>query len=112
VVVAPFAEAGRHIPDGPGTHVIIMTPAHTADEIVLRQIVARPVGYVGMMASPAKAAALLGRLQADGVAAEALSRVHAPVGLPIGSQTAAEIAVSIAAELIHHRRLKEGVVHG
>ena len=38
-------------------------------------------------------------------AAEALDRVYAPVGLDIGSQTVAEIAVSIAAELVAHRNL-------
>jgi xanthine dehydrogenase accessory factor len=65
-----------------------------------------------MMAGPAKAEALLGRLRSDGVPAEALSRVHTPVGLPIGSQTAAEIAVIITAVLIHHRRLQDGTVSG
>jgi xanthine dehydrogenase accessory factor len=44
-------------------------------------------------------------LMARGVSAEALARIHAPLGLEIGSQTVAEIAVSIVAELIAYRNL-------
>ena len=43
----------------------------------------------------------------DGISREALSRVYAPLGLDIGSQTVPEIAVSIVAELIAHRNLGE-----
>ena len=39
----------------------------------------------------------------DGVPAEQLARVYAPIGIPIGSETPEEIAVSIAAELIRVR---------
>jgi xanthine dehydrogenase accessory factor len=44
------------------------------------------------------------RLAELGVAPEALARLHAPVGLPIGSKTPPEIAVAVLAELIAERR--------
>jgi xanthine dehydrogenase accessory factor len=44
-------------------------------------------------------------LVAKGIAPEVLERVHAPLGIPIGSQTVPEIAVSIVAELIQCRNL-------
>jgi xanthine dehydrogenase accessory factor len=44
------------------------------------------------------------RLKARGVAESELERVDAPLGVPIGAQTPAEIAVSIAASVIRHRR--------
>jgi xanthine dehydrogenase accessory factor len=43
----------------------------------------------------------------EGISREALSRVFAPLGFDIGSQTVPEIAVSIVAELIAHRNLGE-----
>ncbi len=39
----------------------------------------------------------------EGVSPAALERVHAPLGIDIGSKTVAEIAISIAAELVAHR---------
>jgi xanthine dehydrogenase accessory factor len=41
----------------------------------------------------------------EGLTAETLERVHAPLGIEIGSQTVVEIAVSICAELVAHRNL-------
>ena len=50
-------------------------------------------------------------LLAEGISAEALAKVHAPLGIDIGSQTVPEIAVSICAELVAHRNL-DGQVPG
>jgi xanthine dehydrogenase accessory factor len=55
---------------------------------------------VGMLGSRKRATTIRAMLAEDGVSEEALSRLHAPIGLPIGAQGAAEIAVSIVAELI------------
>ncbi|KUI28579.1 carbon monoxide dehydrogenase [Mycobacterium sp. IS-1742] len=55
------------------------------------------VGYIGLVASRVRGAAVLDGLHLTDVER---ARVHTPVGLPIGARTAAEIAVSIAAELI------------
>ena len=56
----------------------------------------------------------LAALEAEGFSQEELSRVHSPIGLKLGGQTPAEIAVSIAAQLIACRsgRLEEGERHG
>jgi len=102
-IITPFAEIARHIPPGDKSWAVIMTPSHRADEIVLRQLVRLPLRYLGMMASRAKAAEILEHLRGDGVAEEQLQRVCTPVGLPISSHTPAEIAVSIAAQLIQIR---------
>lgn len=102
-IIAAFTGVAQHVPPGGKSWVVIMTPSHRADEEVLRRLVALPFRYLGMMASPAKAAEILARLRAEGVAEELLQRVHTPVGLPISSHTPAEIAVSIAAQLIQIR---------
>lgn len=98
--VVAFSEVGRLIPSGQRSYVAIMTPMHTADERVLRQLVAKRLRYLGVMASRGKAKWMLEKLRRDGCPARQLARVRTPVGLPISSHTPAEIAVSIVAELI------------
>jgi len=63
----------------------------------IRAALDRGVGYVGLVASRVRGASVLDSL---GLSAAERSRVHTPVGLDIGAKTPAEIAVSIAAELI------------
>ena len=43
---------------------------------------------------------ILARLRDDGVAGERLDRVHAPIGLDIGAETPAELALCIMAEIV------------
>ena len=102
-IVVPFAQAAARIPDGPQVFVVIMTPGHQADEEVLRQLAERPLRYLGLMGSATKIAGMFQRLEQAGIDRRALARVHAPVGVAIGSQTPAEIAISIAAEIIRER---------
>jgi len=66
-------------------------------------------GYVGMIGSKRKIRMIFEDLLAKGISPEALARVHAPLGLEIGSQTVPEIAVSIVAELIACRNI--GTTH-
>jgi xanthine dehydrogenase accessory factor len=56
-----------------------------------------------MIGSKRKIRLIFDDLLAEGVSQQALNKVHAPVGLDIGSQTVPEIAISIAAELIADR---------
>jgi len=85
------------------TSVVIVTAKHAADETVLRQLVGKPLAYLGMIGSRRKVAAIYQHLRDEGVGENLLSRVHAPIGLKIGAQTPEEIAVSVVAELIQVR---------
>jgi xanthine dehydrogenase accessory factor len=81
-------------------YVVIVTRGHTNDLDALRALVTRDLRYLGLIGSRAKVARIFEALQQEGVAAECLKRVHAPIGLDIGAVTPQEIAVSILAELI------------
>jgi len=105
--VIDYERVAEHVPTGERSHCVIMTHGHLADELVLRRLAGRHFGYLGMMGSRFKVAELFDRLATDGVPRAWLDRVSAPVGLQIGSQTPAEIAVSIAAELVRLRRQPE-----
>ena len=55
--------------------------------------------YIGCLGSSRTHASRLDRLRASGVDEDSIARLHGPVGLKIGAQTAAEIAISIMAEI-------------
>lgn len=87
------------------TYCLIVTRGHNHDEEALYHLIDRGARYVGMIGSKRKIKLIFDDLRAEGISAESLARVYAPVGLDIGSQTVAEISVSIAAELVAHRNL-------
>jgi xanthine dehydrogenase accessory factor len=84
----------------PHVYVVIVTRGHTNDLEALRALAPRELRYLGLIGSRAKVARIYDALRTDGMAAEHLNRVHAPIGLDIGAVTPQEIAVSILAELI------------
>jgi xanthine dehydrogenase accessory factor len=89
----------------PATYALVMTRGHNHDEEALFHVADSRCGYVGMIGSRRKIRLIFDDLVSKGVRPDALARVHAPLGLDIGSQTVAEIAVSIVAELIARRNL-------
>jgi xanthine dehydrogenase accessory factor len=92
----------------PATFALILTRGHSHDEEALYHLARTACGYVGMIGSKRKIRMIFEDLEAKGIPAEALARVHAPLGYDIGSQTVPEIAVSIVAELIACRNLGTG----
>jgi xanthine dehydrogenase accessory factor len=84
----------------PHAYVVIVTRGHTNDLEALRALAPRDLRYLGLIGSRAKVARIYDALTTDGMPAEHLKKVHAPIGLDIGAVTPQEIAVSILAELI------------
>jgi xanthine dehydrogenase accessory factor len=88
------------------TYCLIVTRGHHHDELALSRLINREAGFVGMIGSKRKIKLIFDDLRREGVSEELLERVHAPIGLDIGSQTVPEIAISIVAQLIAHRNLR------
>ena len=84
-------------------YAVVMTRGHVHDANCERFLLTTPVGYIGIMGSKNKAALARAALLAEGYSEEQLARVTTPIGIAIGSETPAEIAVSIAAQLIQVR---------
>lgn len=101
--VIDYMVIGDEVPEGPNSYVCIMTFGHQHDEQVLEALIDKHVQYLGMMGSPPKIESIYNNLRSRGVTEEQLAKVHAPIGVPIGSNTPAEIAVSIAAEIIREK---------
>lgn len=103
VILGDYARISDYLTLQENDYVVIMTPGHQADFAVLQQTLPSPAGYVGCIGSRKKIAVTRQRLLEAGVSEADADRVHAPIGLPIGGETPAEVAVSIAAELIAYR---------
>jgi xanthine dehydrogenase accessory factor len=92
-------------PEPQGGDLGLVVAAHGRDELhSLRQGLEAGVTYVGLVASDKRGAGVLAELRADGVPEEMLSRIDVPAGIPIGSHTAGEIALSILAKVVEVRR--------
>jgi xanthine dehydrogenase accessory factor len=93
-------------PLGAGDYALIMTRDHAVDQAILEQLLGNlSLTYLGLIGSMGKIGRFRKRLEARGLYSEpAWARLHAPIGLDIGSETPAEIAVSVVAELIKTRR--------
>lgn len=87
----------------PRTFIVVATHG-TFDEEALEQALQSDAGYVSLVASRKRAAAVIEALRAKGVPAERFGRLKAPAGLDIHAVTPEEIAASILAEIIQVSR--------
>ena len=94
----PFADT----PLGPSDHVVLVTRGHSFDYECLVRLLRMPAppAYIGMIGSRRRVRATHEQLAREGFTTGEMNRVRAPVGLDLGGQTPAEIAVSVVAEVI------------
>lgn len=98
--IVEFETIEQHIPENENTYVVIMSFGYRTDDIIIRRLLGRKYKFIGMLGSQEKMNTLYKNLLADGFSQAQLDQVHAPIGLDIKSETAAEIAISVAAQLI------------
>lgn len=98
--IIDYNDIADHIPEDKMNFVAIMTNKYTDDKLSLSKIVRNNYKYIGVLGSKAKLELMFEVLQKEGYTKQELSRVHAPIGLNISSQTPEEIAVSIAAQMV------------
>ncbi|MBK7376886.1 MAG: XdhC family protein [Chitinophagaceae bacterium] len=84
-------------------YVVVISFGYRTDKAAMRQLLKGKFFYLGLIGSDRKVQTLFAELKEEGISAEVLARVHAPVGINIYSKTAPEIAVSIAAEIIREK---------
>ena len=103
VLCMPFDKALEQVPHTECTYFVIITRGHKDDRLCLEHVLKQPFGYAGMIGSHKKVSVVMEALEQQGFDKTLLNKVHAPIGLSIGAQTPAEIAVCIAAQLIQTR---------
>jgi xanthine dehydrogenase accessory factor len=104
------AELNSSMPDeavsefaDPYTAVITLTHDPRIDDMALMQALTEPLFYVGALGSERTSTKRRARLKQLDISDEQIDRLHAPVGLAIGSKSAMEIAVAIMAQLTQLR---------
>ena len=90
-------------------HCAVITLSHDprVDDMALMEALDSACWYVGALGSVRTTEKRVQRLSQLGLSSDALARLHAPVGLSIGSKTTMEIAVSVMAQLTQLRRESE-----
>src|SRR4051794_15220853 len=107
VVVPGFDELDGELA---GASADVVVTDHHREElgVLLRDALARPVRWVGVMGNPRHEGPHVAALTALGVPQQEVARVHRPIGLDIGSRTPPEIAVSTLAGLLADRNNRTG----
>lgn len=101
VLIGDYDELGGLIrSEGVHHYIVVMTQGYRTDDKAMRVLLPMDFRYFGLLGSKAKIAKMMEMYRGEGIAEDWLSKVRAPAGLPIRSQTPEEIAVSIAAEIV------------
>ena len=107
VTVSSFADLDDELAAG---NADVVVTDHHREELgeLLRDALARPARWVGVMGNPRHEGPHVAALTALGVPPEEIARVHRPIGLNIGSRIPPEIAVSTLAGLLADRNGRPG----
>lgn len=92
-VAVAYEDLAGVVPEGPRSFAAIMTHAHERDAVALAALEPLQLGYLGLLGSRAKVRRVVGDREMP-------AWFHAPIGVAIGSTTPAEIAISIAAQMV------------
>lgn len=104
-IISDFVETNLlNVHTSSNTYIVIVT-RHKDDLPALRAALKTKAGYIGLIGSKRRVLQTFHILLKEGFTEEQLARVNAPIGLDIGAETPAEIAVSIMAEITQKRRL-------
>jgi xanthine dehydrogenase accessory factor len=98
--IVNYDTIGNLISGNKKDYLVIMTIGYRTDKVALLQLMSKQFKYVGMLGSETKIQTLFDEFRDSGIPDAQFAHVHAPIGLQMHSQTAYEIAVSIAAEII------------
>ncbi len=99
-LVNSYEKLSPLIESGDSSYVVIMTFGYRSDDIAMRALINKQFKYIGLLGSKKKIEKMTLDYRKENMDEKFLQQVHAPIGIQVKSQTADEIAVSIAAEII------------
>lgn len=108
LIVKDIGMALKEENPGSDTYIVIVTRGHSHDGEALKACIGSEAAFIGMIGSANKVGIMKKQFLDEGWATpEQWSSVYTPIGLPIGSKTVQEIALSIAAQLVEVRNRKK-----
>ncbi len=109
IILGDMRRLADYVTIGPQDFVCVMTRGHSYDTVIQAQVLKCHPAYCGVIGSAAKAAGVRQVLKEQyGLPDEELDLVTTPIGLKIKAETPAEIAISIAAQMILRRAELKG----
>ncbi|MDB5246624.1 MAG: xanthine and dehydrogenase maturation factor XdhC/CoxF family-like protein [Segetibacter sp.] len=100
LIVKDYGELRTLIPPGSSQYVVVMTVGYRTDDTTVRALMDKEFKYFGILGSKKKIEKMFTTYREEGIDEALLAKIHAPVGVPVNSQTPEEIAISIAAQII------------
>jgi len=108
IIVKDIGKAIKDAPIASDTYIVIVTRGHNKDAETLRSCIDSEAAYIGMIGSTRKTALMRTKFLEEGWATPSqFDCVYAPIGIDIQSKTVQEITISIAAQLVQVRRMKQ-----
>ncbi|MCG3207851.1 MAG: hypothetical protein FOGNACKC_01451 [Anaerolineae bacterium] len=102
VLAQPFRETLANWPIDNDTFIVLVTRGHSHDVDCLLEVLDSPARYIGMIGSKRRVQAVFDLLEKEqGLDPQKFDRVYSPIGLDIGAENPAEIAVAVIAEMIN-----------
>jgi len=98
--VCDYEAIGEHVKPGTDHYLAVVTATFQSDMAALASVIHHRLRYIGLMGSQAKVRRIFAGLKEKGITKAQLQKVTAPMGMPIGNRTPAEIAVSVAAQIV------------
>ena len=92
----------------PSSFSLLLAHSAAHDLPVLEGLLRSEIRYIGVLGSSSRAAALASRLREKGYTEQDIARLHIPVGLDIGAESAEQMAVAVVAELLMVRNERTG----
>lgn len=121
IIVAKPKEAAARLQTDDRTALVLMTHNYNYDLDMLQQLPATDISYIGMLGPATKRNRMLDELAQQGIVFDDsfLEKIYGPTGIDLGAETAAEIALSITAEIMSvlqdtppvHLREKQQAIH-
>ena len=109
VICGDYRKLSDHLSFSGEDYIVVLTHGHTFDFEVEEQVLRHELAYIGVIGSRRKTEFVNDRLRSAGLSEEQIGKVYTPIGLDIRAETPQEIAVSIAAEMIMERGIKNGI---
>ncbi len=115
VVCAPYIDFFRHVPITSETYILLLTRGHQFDVVSLQELLRREeemepeerTKYIGMIGSRRRISGVFEQLKTE-FTDHNFTNIYSPVGLDVGAQTPAEIAISILAEILKVKHTATG----